>query len=438
MYRILLILAVVIGVMLHSCSNQNLNELKMGEEYIDDESGIALIDTFSLELSTIIIDSIETSGISSIMVGEYNHELFGQVKSEPVFSVGLPDRNNFEEDDVLDSITICLDCSDYYLGDTSNVHIINVMELNTDLDEFDQSAFYNKSRVDTKDESLGQIKYNPRPQRGEYLETRLNDLFGQQLLELFINDADEIQNISSFQDYFRGIVLKGDATNESVLSYAVNDSSLCLKMYYHRDEGEKEELEAVFAMDQTSYWFNQIKRNNIGPLFTPLVEQEEDILSKNTDDVTIIQGSSGLMTKITFPGLADVFQLVKLNQIIKVELQLVPTKEAEDMNDLPSQLFAFTSNKINSLNASLVDVSNNPIPMQLYQANDNYESHAYYAIDITDYIIGNLVTGYFDPDNAIVIGMSSGQLNGTFSTVMLGGELNADYKPKLKIYTYFY
>ena len=440
MRKILLIFTSVLIVLVYACDDQSVNELRMGEEYIKDESGIVLIDTFSLELSTVIIDSIQTSAISSVMTGKYYNEIFGEVSAEPVFRLEVPSVSKFDEDDVFDSITICLDYNEYYMDDTSSVQTINVMELDTDLEELDRTTFYAHNRVDVKDEALGQVIYSPRPTKKELLEARLDDAFGQRLFDLFINDADEVQSTSEFQDYFRGMVLKPGENDESIIGFSVNDTSLCLKMYYHRIEKEKEELEATFSMGSSTYMFNQIKCDRSNTKYAPLVDPEEGIRATQTDNVTMVQGSSGLMTKIKFPGLANVFQLVELDQIIKVELVLTPIDETEDVNDLPSSLIVYESNKVNKLNSIYSDSSGNAYYLTLNESDDNFESYPYYTLDLTEYVVENLISGYFDPNNAIIISLDSDSMQDSFTSLMFAGESHpmSEYKPKLNIYTYYY
>lgn len=440
MYKLVFIVGLfAIGLLSYSCNDQNINGLEMGEDYIKDESGIVLIDTLSLEISTIIIDSVETSEPSSTMVGEYYHEYFGNIATESVFRVTLPDVIDFDEDDVFDSITICMNYSGYYLGDTTRLHSIVVNELETDLEELDQTIFYNTSRVKVKDEILGEMSYYPYPNKGETLEKRLNNIFGEELFGLFVDDAEEVSSLSLFQDYLKGFVLRGRASvNQSIIGFAATDTSIYLKMYYHRIEGEKKELEAILGMENSSYSFNTVHTDRSETPLQSLRVQREAVVSRETGNTSLVQGGSAIMTKVRFPGLAEVFQLVEINQIIKAELILVPTRESEDINSLPSQLVVYESDKINRLVTPLTSDASETLTFQLYSAVDNFESKPYYSIDITDYIIANLLGGFFDPDNALLVGLPDNYMQETVYTVIFGGELNTDYTPKLKLYTYFY
>ena len=145
------------------------------------------------------------------------------------------------------------------------------------------------------------------------------------------------------------------------------------------------------------------------------------------------------MTKIKFPGLADVFQLVLLDQIIKAELILVPTKKTQDINDLPASLWVYESNNKNFIGDILTTVDESALlTLNLKQNIFSYEEDYYYSIDITKYIITELLDGYFDPDYSFLIGLSNEDQKGSLTSLIIGGEEDADFVPKLKLYTYYY
>lgn len=428
----------LLAIICISCDDQNVDSLKMGEDYVDGESGIILIDTLSVELSTVLIDSISTSNSKIALVGRYEDLDFGEIKSEAIFRVNLPSSSFFDDDDIFDSITICLSHNSYYIGDTSASFSLKVKELNTDLEEIDQSAFYNTTHVSSKAESLGEFEYYPRPNKSEELEFRLRDDFGSELFDLFMNDENEIKNNTLFLDYFKGIVLAGGDENKSIFGYTAIDTSLCMKMYYHRIESDIVELEAVFKLESSNYQFNSIETERGSTKLNSLKVQDENISSTLTDDKCYIQGGTGLMTKVKFPGLSNIFQMVLLDQIVKVELVFEPTTTSWDIHEvLPSSLLVYETNKVNTVNNLLVS-NNSTLPMTLLSNLYDYENNGYYSIDITNYIVTELLDGYFDPEFSFLIGLTSDKQSSSFTSLILGGENNDNYTPKLKIYTYYY
>lgn len=445
----IIIFCIVITGLYISCGQDDVSSLKMGEDFVDGESGIVLNDTLSVKLSTVLIDSIQTSNSGMALVGNYYDATFGNIESQAVYRLDLP-SSSFEDKDVFDSITLCLKHNSYYLGDTSQEFSLQVHELDTYLEDLalDQSSFYNFTKVKYKDEILGQMNYYPRPNKTdelgntEELEFKLKDDFGLRLFNLFIEEADEVSDATKFYKYFYGIVLKCDENlDNSIMGYAVNDSSMYVKMYYHRTDGPKEELEAVFNADVSQYQFNSINADRSSTLLNTLIEQRNELSSTKTNNESYIQGGTGLMTKVEFPGLANVFELVLLNQIIKAELILEPTKKTKTINDnvLPPSLIVYTSNTANNLTSVLTSSDgSSTLTMDLVQDLSDDWDNKYYSIDITQYIINELLDGFFDPDFTLIVGLSGDDQQGTLKSLIFGGELNVDYKPKLKLYTYYY
>ncbi len=435
MYRFLFAF-IILAVIFSSCDDQN--ELKMGQEYMDNNSEIILIDDLELELSTVQLDSVATSDATGKLVGKFQHPLIGEINSESVCRLDPQLSYDIEDEDIFDSITISMYYDGYYLGDTAEVYNFSVYELETNIEDLDQSSYYNSTIVETSTEPLGSFSIFPRPAKTDKLEFRLPDAFGSNWFNMIMEEADEMKENSKFYEYFNGLVFKGDENNKALLGFMAEEDSVCINLYYHRVGERREELQIKFGSEGDIYDFNICHHNKENTLLASLQTQDEELKASETGNVSFIQGSTGLATKVNFPGLAEVFQLVELDQIIKAELILVPTKESEDINDLPEYLIAYESDRINSLNDVVEDGSGNTTALSLNPADDNFESQEYYSIDITDYIVECLVTGYFDKDNALLITQESDELINTVSTVMLGAEDNEDYKPKLVLYTYYY
>ncbi len=84
--------------------NDKPDELTLGEEYIESGTNLNLIDTFSVSLSTVIIDTIVTSGTDRMLVGNFNDNIFGKISSKSYFQIGIPDSSDVEEDEIYDSL----------------------------------------------------------------------------------------------------------------------------------------------------------------------------------------------------------------------------------------------------------------------------------------------------------------------------------------------
>lgn len=430
----------IIAQLCFACGDDDVSMLQLGEDFIDSESGIVLIDTLTINLSNVHVDSIQTSNTGVALVGSLDSEETGEIQSDAIFRLGLCSEI-IDDEDVIDSITICLKHNQYYRGDTSQILSFKIHELETDLEDLDESVFYNTTKTTVKDEVIGEVSYRPSPNSGDEYEFKLNDAFSTRLFDLFLEDADEIGDATSFVEYLKGIVLKSDENNSAVVGFLANEEAINLKMYYHRVEHEKLEFTATFPIEVSNNQFNYISADRNSSLLSDLETQREDVSSEQTNNTTFIEGGTGVMTKVMFPGLANVFQLVLLDQIIKAELILEPTKQSIESNDydLPLTLSAYTTNNTNSATGVLLASDGvTELSFLLNKTDHDYEETYYYSIDVTQYIISELLDGYFNPDFALLVGLGPTELATTVKNLVIGGEENADFTPKFRLYTYYY
>ena len=91
-----------------TCSDDSDN-FTIGNDFLESETELRMIDTFTVKLSTVLIDSLPTSSIDSFLVGNYKDDIFGRVSCKSYFEVGLPSNiSNVKKHDYFDSITISL------------------------------------------------------------------------------------------------------------------------------------------------------------------------------------------------------------------------------------------------------------------------------------------------------------------------------------------
>ncbi|MCW3785032.1 DUF4270 family protein [Plebeiibacterium sediminum] len=447
MHKYLFIFSVLIVGICFSCGDQSLDEIStpMGEEYIDGEAGIMMIDTFSVKLSTVIRDSVRTSQSGEALVGSFNHPDFGQIHSDAVFRISSPGRINIDEDDVYDGIEFCIKYNDYFLGDTTVTHSFTIEEIESDLKDMEKDQkkddyFYNTTRVTTK-RILGEYTAVPKVTNSDTIKIPLDDDFGRELFEMLQNNDDNITVASDFYDYFKGVMLKSNRDiNQSVIGYNVGDSC-CIKLLYHTTLDQRIDKEVEMKVEANSiYQFNSIEVDRNGALLNGLIDQEVSISSEDTNDKCFVQAGTGIYAKIDFPGLERAEQLPALNQIIKAEIVFLPLDYTEDdFNDFPNRLFVYESNRKNYLGEVILASNNSDISyMYLYDNAVDEEEDEYYTVDITNQFVAEFLDGIYDDDFSFLIGLSSSDMASKLTTISFGGHNNADFQPKLRLYTYYY
>jgi len=123
---IFLFIIVVIIFFIGSCTKSN--NFSIGENFLDSQTGVKLLDTFRVGLSTVILDSLKTSGTGIALVGKYSDSIFGSISSKSYFEFAYP-TDKFNETDVFDSANFILCYSKYYYGDTTSLMTLNIHQL---------------------------------------------------------------------------------------------------------------------------------------------------------------------------------------------------------------------------------------------------------------------------------------------------------------------
>ena len=118
-----------------SCgTDTDAGEFVVGSDYLAVNNKVVLIDTMTVEMSTVNFDSLVTSSQNRMLIGNYDDPIFGKVKSTTYFQL-LPssyslntgtgsdtDATNY----VLDSISMILKYDNYYYGDTTKVQTFDI------------------------------------------------------------------------------------------------------------------------------------------------------------------------------------------------------------------------------------------------------------------------------------------------------------------------
>ena len=78
------------------------------------------MDTIKVAASTVLLDSIPTSGTGSILIGGYSDPKLGVLSAEGYIQVGIGDAWDPADNAIYDSLVLVMNYSGYHYGDTSN------------------------------------------------------------------------------------------------------------------------------------------------------------------------------------------------------------------------------------------------------------------------------------------------------------------------------
>ncbi len=216
-----------------SCgTDTDAGEFVIGSDYLALSNKVILIDTVTVEMSTVNFDSLVTSSQSRILIGNYDDPIFGNGGSDT-------ETTNY----VFDSLAMILKYDNYYYGDTTKVQTFDIHRLTQRVKpNTEDDSFYNNSVLSYSDESIGTISYKPRPIEKDSITIKMNDAFGAAIFQKL--KKREITDFDSFSEYLKGLVLVSSASNSSsVVGFKAGMSKV--RLYYSKYQADTEETPYV-------------------------------------------------------------------------------------------------------------------------------------------------------------------------------------------------
>ena len=433
------ILVFLLIVLFTSC-NTDVGNFKIGEDLIETKSRIVMIDTFSVKLSTVIRDSIPTSNTTLALIGKYNNEITGSTEIRHYLNFDLSETSgSLTKNDIFDSITVKLNYDSYYVGDTTQVQQLSMhrltkqLKLITDPDGF--TSLYNTSSFNFEPEPVGTYVFSPRPSK-DSIEFRLDDALGLELINYILNDHNEDgANSTELKERLKGFVLMADPDSKAVIGYTSSSASIQLILYTHVPGWDKEENTYKFALASDGTNFNQVITDRSGTNFTGLTGQREKVSSVQANNLSYLQGTAGVTTRIDFPTLNEIFTYGD-RVMIRAELVLRPSLK-NDMRNLPGTLHFYRTDRINSFGSALTTTSSSgsSVNVSTTLVPDNiYFEDSYYIVDITTFLQNELSGYFYNTNNGLLVTFPTSDLISKANLLLLNGEKSGSLRPKLNLY----
>ncbi|MBN2519100.1 MAG: DUF4270 family protein [Bacteroidales bacterium] len=415
-----------------SCKKTD-NVFTLGNELIESESNIKVIDTFNVQLSTVLLDSIPTSGTGIALCGNYSDEEFGTITCKSFFQIGLPDDYDIYEGDIYDAAALILYYNGYSYGDTSISQTIYIHRIIGGM-ETNNGYLYNKSNVFYNPQSIGMLQLKPRPSSDDSLVLPINENIGMGLFNMLAEGSDIISNEEDFIDYFKGFAMVPDNdTNGAIIGFIANSDSLKLRLYSHRIGESIEEIYNDFPLTNPDIQFNQVISDLSNTPLKILINQKTAVLSKETEGKSYMQSCTGLMAKINFPSLSEL-SLIENGIILKAELILKPQESSYNTFSLPENLILYETDTLNRVGDLLYDSEGN-INYAIFVFDELYHEETSYTFNITEFLENEFSDHYFDVGHGLLVSLNYTQYSTTLERVIF--EANK-LTPALKIYYMYY
>src|SRR5579862_741657 len=449
-YRFIFFSPVLAIVFFISCDKPTIT---FGNTLIsNNNSSVVVIDTSTLLLSTISLDSFPTAGTGTQLIGRYHDDYFGTITAESFLQIGppqgLPAISNLAS---LDSISLILRLNKTFYGDTTTQMKFDVSQLDTPIilpEPFIQSTFYNNSSVPFNPVPWGSTSLTISPTAlhtsqnfQDSVKIRLPDSIGTKLLTLMEFRSDTVTNANSFLSYFKGLCIYPDPGSSGVI-YGFRDTAF-VKLYFHEPGVVTNYSYVIFPFNTRAHQFNNISFDRTGtqlasigsPAYiVPNTVTHELPSTATTDSSAYLQGATGLQVKIRFPYLPDLLTLPDFVAILRAELIMEPklgtyTPELA----LPPQAILSQSNTTNFLGPSLA--LNGAVQTGNLVVDYIYGQNTFYSYDVTTYIKTIIQDPLINQD-ALILSMPVPLNTTTFNRAVFQNKryTTADYHVSLKIY----
>lgn len=421
------IFVLILAVMsLYQCED-SIEKFAFGEKYIDSQTSINLLDTFSVDFSTVLLDTVESAGNGDILIGKFEDNIFGKIVSNSYFQIGAPNEFDADtiQDDVYESLELIIHYNGYFYGDSTIEQTFSVHQLLENIDLDDDSTITTNTKLQYNPVPLGTLTYLPKPNKEpDSLIIKLDDYFGEELFSLMKSDTAIFSDDDDFVDYFHGLVLVAD-NGQGIVGFNASSSDVRIVIQTSsRHSDEEKELKYIFPLYSQSLQFNNIVSDRSATNLASLFEQKTALPNENTDNSAFLQGGTGLAIRVDFPSIQNLL-LLNIDVIQKVELTFAPLAGTYEDFDLPPTLLLYECDENNDiLNSTEVSQSDLTI-------DELYNETTAYTFDITDYIAYYFSTSYFNPDYSLLMTLPSYYQASTFYRLITD---NPKTDAKLKIY----
>lgn len=362
------------------------NELGVELQDQDDLINLSLTDTISIESKSVLLNNIESYGLSILLAGSYDDTEIGhEVVTSSYFQYRTSEDNpDFGSNPVCDSIKLILDYTGYYYGDTTVSQTYHVYQLTEEMSE--DSSYKTTSNVTFDASEIGSVSSPVYPQSVDTFTIELDNTFGQELLDNAGNYTP-----SDFATVYKGLKIEaGNGSTGAVVGFDLSSSNTRVELYYHNDD---DTTSYDFDMSNSYPCFNKVSATYTTAL-SGLTNTGDSVVTANTNNVGFIQAGTGLVTKLTFPHLDKFSEIANEITINRAEIILsgVDGTFNGDHDEPPLFIQAYKTDKSNEI---LLDEDDNGELIENFSFLVGESSTSQFTLDEDNHQYKLNITSYF-------------------------------------------
>lgn len=416
-----LLSVILIGGFIASCEKEG-NVVGL-DQVSGDIPNLSSFDSLQVVTYTEADDSIRTDGATFSMVGSYVDPFVGRADSWFYTELRLESLSpNFGTNVFIDSVVFTLSYAGWY-GDTLNQMTLRVHEVDEEIVGNSDDELYSNKDFNVTNE-IGSLTFSPRPSQRKDIDgdtvayplsiTLDSNYFRTKIIEAASAD---LSSNDAFRDYFKGIRVKSDGDDASILSFNTRISASGITIHYHNDT--EDSLTYNLLINSNSEQFNHFEQDYSTAVFDL---STQDTVNGETQVYT--QAMGGLLTIIEFPQLKD---LIEKGLIInKAELIMPIDPAGTDSRYPPSERL---------LLVQLEDDDNKIVLADIFEGDAHFggfynEDKEQYTFNITRHI-QNIFNR--NNENSRLALLPTGSAINASRAILRGGNAPTD-RMKLKIY----
>lgn len=350
-----------------------------------DDFAVLYSDTSTVQLSTVVYDSLQTGGADRLLVGRYIDPYFGVLQSSGFTQPELQSGFSIPEDAIYDSLDVFLEYDHYYYGDTTK--LMNLSVHATQRDILLKNSYFNTFELPYDKKPLGTLSFYPKP-NFDSLKVRLNDELGKKIFSMA--QSKLITTNVDWANILQGITLRaGSKDNGAVIGIKLAGNKSGIRLHYHQIG-----IDGVirkFSIVNLNYSYNQISGDRKGTLLDlGKTNKRIAIPSLQTSNLTFIQEGLGLFTRVDFPHM-DQLKYVKYSAVNRAILKVYPAPNSVDkIYTAPRRIFIYYVDKFNEFGNSPVPLTslNGGTPIEGNYVENIIDNEQYYIFDVSGYVSG--------------------------------------------------
>ena len=410
-------------------------------------TNIIVIDTFNVALSSVLVDSVPTTGTGTLMIGNYQDPYFGYINSKSYLQVGTPGNPTISFQASFDSLDFIMRINKSFYGDTTLPQTYSIYQLDTVISlPLLQYTFYNNSSIPYNPTPLGSRTVTILPTAAQTslsvfdtVKIRLPDSLGLALMGMIQRRSDTTATLNTFLNYLRGFVLSTDNGSKGVV-YGFRDT-VTMRLHYHEPGAINNYKFIDFPYNNRAHQFNQISIDRSGTPLQALVNAQNsrpnpliyaEAPSSALGNAGYVQSATGIQLKLMFPNMAGLINLPDYLGVLKAELILKPVPGSySPTNALPPQLVLSQTDMNNRLGGGVV--TNGTSSTGNLVLDYTFGQNTSYSYDITTYMKGLMATGLYT-QNGIMVNLPSPAGSTTMNRAVFNDRNNKLYTITLKLY----